>query len=103
MAATKQNNKSFRPTSPGVTRTFFFSFSFSFSFSLSLTLSFIVDNVDDRASCLVPQRFRLVASVDVDAALPRGPTLIFQTLAGTYQIKTVTHELCTESRTGYVL
>ncbi len=34
------------------------------------------DNVDDRASCLVPQRFRRVASVDVDAALPRGPTLI---------------------------
>jgi hypothetical protein len=31
----KQNNKSFGPTSPGVARTFFFSFSFSFSLSFT--------------------------------------------------------------------
>ena len=52
-------------------RFFFFFFVIVFVF----VIVYVTDNVDDRASCLVPQRFRHVASADVDAALP-APTLI---------------------------
>jgi hypothetical protein len=80
----------------GRANVFFFFFSFSLSFTYRVRIVYVHDNVDDRASCLVPQRFRLVASAEVDAALPRGPTLIrllfqilFQTLAGTYQCRII--------------
>jgi hypothetical protein len=56
-------------------RSFLF-FRFRFRFLFVFVFVYVNDNVDDRASCLVPQRLRRVASVDVDAALPRGPTLI---------------------------
>jgi hypothetical protein len=73
-----QNNKSFGPTSPGSReRFFFFVFVFVFViFVIVFVIVYVTDNVDVRALCLVPQRFRRVASVDVDAALPGGPTLI---------------------------
>jgi hypothetical protein len=84
----KAKQQKFPSNKPGVAGTFFFVFVF--------VIVYVNDNADDRASCLVPRRFRRVASADVqvpsqvDAALPRGPTFIrgfFFTLAGTYQCR----------------
>ena len=73
-ATKQQQQQKFWPNEPGGRANVFFFFFFVIVFVFVIV--YVNDNVDDRASCLVPQRFRLVASGDVDAALPRGPTLI---------------------------